>query len=214
MLLRALPLFYGTMPFFAMTVVIFRNLHAIVSAPQEEEHELLVKNLMHSLSTFLDSVPLPQVLQCFHGVVLFHASSPQFQKRLVKTLKTQVGVTAFTLFLNRGREGFVSWTQTQNAEVRDELRDVILQWQQLFSTLFHNMTGQFASLFRLPLTPAGAFENQAQPNKIWDFVIMVAANANRNQKQELYLELKPLLSLLEPTQQSNLFLQMVTPQAN
>jgi len=107
----------------------------------------------------LTSMPFPQFLSCFQVLISNNSGAPYLQRRLVRTVKTKIGMLVFSTFLHNGHDnslGLVNQLRQikqpqQNTPISpqhsDEIQQLLNYWKQLYNGLYDQLVGKFSSLF-------------------------------------------------------------------
>jgi len=175
MLARTIPVLFPYQVL-SMIVVILRNLHVIVHFPTNEESDSRLRSLFRMVLIALNGIQFGSFLNCFEVLINNNSGVPYLQRRLVKTVKTKIGMAIFSTFLQKAYDVSVNlvtqYRQLQNQNIPpqllgqqqshfEEIQKLFNFWQRLYILLFEQLQGKLSSLFNsavvLPqtMTPNG-----------------------------------------------------------
>eukprot|EP01125_Pyxidicula_operculata_P009283 TRINITY_DN305_c5_g1_i1.p1 TRINITY_DN305_c5_g1~~TRINITY_DN305_c5_g1_i1.p1 ORF type:complete len:1060 (-),score=361.55 TRINITY_DN305_c5_g1_i1:53-3232(-) len=242
---RSLPLLHPYSQVVPVVYVILRNLHVIVHFPTNEEEDERLKSVFAVvLSALNNHFTFPQFLSCFQALVLANhviieppsssrsesqvVITPLIKRRMIRTVKTKIGIAVFSMFLQKGNESSTHLTkqlqqlratqqqmqlhpQYDEAAVNEHINSamqLIHSWQHLFNIFYHEMIGKLSSLFTTSLT--SNYTNGCPSEHIWEFFILLSNCANPQQKKEILAELSPIINTVESTQTISWLVRVLT----
>jgi len=178
MLTRAIPILFPYQVL-SMIVVILRNLHVIVHFPTNEESDIRLRSLFRMVLIALNGMQFGSFLICFEVLINNNSGVPYLQRRLVKTVKTKIGMAIFSTFLQKAYDVSVNlvsqYRQLQNQNIPpqllgqqqshfEEIQKLFNFWQRLYVLLFEQLQGKLSSLFNsavvLPQTLTQSSQNR------------------------------------------------------
>uniref|UniRef100_A0A6B2L2W4 mRNA decay factor PAT1 domain-containing protein n=1 Tax=Arcella intermedia TaxID=1963864 RepID=A0A6B2L2W4_9EUKA len=239
MLARAIPLLNNTQVLTVISVIL-RNLHIIVHLPTNDESDQRLRTFFAVIVAILNGIPLTQFLNCFQQLISYNSGAPYLQRRLVRTIKTKIGMLVFTTFLQKGFEVTFTLLQQQrqlNSRI-EEIQKIVATWKQLYDQLYEQLQEKLSSLFNTAVTlpPANpqsttpsirapevgfneesygmsaGYSNGALSDWVWQFFVLLALNATPYQKQEMWKELSPIVGSVEQTTAVTNFLHVMRAQ--
>jgi len=124
MLNRGIPILFPYQ-ILSMIVVILRNLHVIVHFPTNEESDIRLRSLFRMVLIALNQMQFGSFLSCFEVLINNNSGTPYLQRRLVKTVKTKIGMAIFSTFLQKAYDVSMTlvaqYRQLQNQNIPPQL---------------------------------------------------------------------------------------------
>jgi hypothetical protein len=206
---RIFPLLF---PFqtYQILVVMIRNLFAIVCNPTSEQEDTELKETFNFVMTSLNGLSFPQMMICFKDLFVIHAGSRLLTRRLIKTIKTKVGIVVFFGFLMRARDSISKLTPLAQQGQKEAL-EILNGWYSLFQMLFSRLVGNLVSLLTTNLS--NEYSNFPNSVQIWDFIIALTYCSSADQKNQIYAELADVISATETSPQMELLLKLLNKQS-
>jgi len=161
LLTRAIPILFPYQVL-SMIIVILRNLHVIVHFPTNEEGDIRLRSLFRVVLIALNGMHFGSFLSCFEVLINNNSGTPYLQRRLVKTVKTKIGMAIFSTFLQKDYDITVNlvaqYRQLQNQNIPplllaqhqshyEEIQKLLNFCQRLYILLFEQLQGKLSSLF-------------------------------------------------------------------
>jgi len=132
-------------------------------------------------------------LTCFEVLISNNSGAPYLQRRLVKTVKTKIGMAIFSTFLQKGYDVHVAlisqYRQLQSQHLLpqllpqqkahlEEMQKLLIFWQRLYANLFEQLQGKLSSLFNsaVVLPPTNTVTNNKETD--YDPYTMAAGYSN------------------------------------
>eukprot|EP01121_Diplochlamys_sp_Union-15-3_P021791 TRINITY_DN9012_c0_g1_i1.p1 TRINITY_DN9012_c0_g1~~TRINITY_DN9012_c0_g1_i1.p1 ORF type:complete len:198 (+),score=21.71 TRINITY_DN9012_c0_g1_i1:98-691(+) len=171
--------------------VFMRNLLTVATHPKNQEEDDNLQKMFSVVCIAIHTLYFPDVLMVMKSWL---SSLPD--EKLVKTIKSRIGISVVSAFLSRGYE------ETLKAMAHHSMPyDTFGVWKNMIEILYRKLTGKFPSL--LSSTISAGYSNDAVSSKVWDFFIVLTCNSTAQQKQILSDELRHILRNIDITPSIN-----------
>lgn len=192
MLTRAIPIL-APYQVLSMIIVLLRNLHVIVHFPTNEESDVRLKSLFRVVLIALNGMQFGSFLTCFEVLINNNSGTPYLQRRLIKTVKTKIGMAIFSTFLQKAYDFALNlvnhYRQLQNQNIPpqllaqqqsqyEEIQKLLNFWQRLYNLLFEQLQGKLPSLFNSAVVLPPTISSTPQNRDIEEPFTMAAGYSN------------------------------------